>query len=614
MKLSIISFSLQVTLLIGLISMSAFGDSSASHTSIAATIKRHYEDHLRNFISELNTLKNLENQGVSETKLIPSFLKTREAYKHIEYLLVYNENQETTGFNGANLLINEYTAATPSDGIEPHGLQVIEDLLYQPNGEQSRATLKNEIERLIQLSETFLNRSVQYTLTDSKNYCVLIWDAMRFELYRIESLGITGFDVPNSENALPETNAALQSIQTVIGYYRPLFAKQKNKSELTKGEKLVKSARTFLTENPDFNSFDRLTFIREYLHPISIWLGENSIELDLIFPENVSPINRNAKHLFDRTIFNPAYFASTTSPEKIELGKQLFNDRIMSGNGERSCASCHYKRKGYADGLKQNVAINSNEPLLRNTPSLWNVAFQTKLFYDSRVTSLEKQSLAVIHNPLEMGGNFDTILEKINKQESYREAFMRIYNQKATQLNVIDALSCFTQSLISFDSRFDQYIRSEGDDLSESEKAGFNLFAGKAKCATCHFIPLFNGLVPPKYKETESEILGVPISAKGKPTLDPDQGKFLYTGLDIHAYAFKTSGIRNSELTAPYMHNGVFATLEEVVEFYNNGGGIGAGISLEYQTLPSDSLKLSKKEVNEIVSFIKSLTDESLRN
>jgi cytochrome c peroxidase len=153
-------------------------------------------------------------------------------------------------------------------------------------------------------------------------------------------------------------------------------------------------------------------------------------------------------------------------------------------------------------------------------------------------------------------------------------------------------------------------MRGSKDQLGPAEKNGFNLFMGKAKCGTCHFAPLFNGLVPPEFVETESEVLGVP---KSKDTLnaqlDDDPGKFNFTQSSVHKHAFKTPTLRNIELTAPYMHNGVFSTLEEVMTFYNNGGGRGLGIGPPNQTLPVEKLKLSPREIRDIIAFMRSLTD-----
>jgi cytochrome c peroxidase len=135
---------------------------------------------------------------------------------------------------------------------------------------------------------------------------------------------------------------------------------------------------------------------------------------------------------------------------------------------------------------------------------------------------------------------------------------------------------------------------------------------GKALCATCHFIPLTNGTVPPFFYETEKEVIGVPETAENK-MLDDDLGFYWKFNEDLHKGMFKTPTIRNIELSAPYMHNGVYNTLEEVLDFYNKGGGGGLGFDLEHQTLPFDKLNLSIEEQNAIISFMKTLTDDTYK-
>ena len=129
---------------------------------------------------------------------------------------------------------------------------------------------------------------------------------------------------------------------------------------------------------------------------------------------------------------------------------------------------------------------------------------------------------------------------------------------------------------------------------------------GRAKCATCHYMPLFNGTFPPRFNKIESEVIAVPEKA-GSNKIDPDLGRYEIIKVESLRHAFKTPTVRNATLTAPYMHNGVFKTLEEVIEFYNKGGGAGLGLKIDNQTLPSDSLNLSKTEQEEIIAFIKSL-------
>ena len=129
---------------------------------------------------------------------------------------------------------------------------------------------------------------------------------------------------------------------------------------------------------------------------------------------------------------------------------------------------------------------------------------------------------------------------------------------------------------------------------------------GKAKCATCHYMPLFNGSFPPRYMQIESEVIGVPQSPNSH-IIDKDMGRYDIIPLPAFKHSFKTVTIRNAARTAPYMHNGVFTTLNQVVDFYNKGGGAGLGLKIDNQTLSADKLNLSGKECDEIVAFIKSL-------
>ena len=161
-----------------------------------------------------------------------------------------------------------------------------------------------------------------------------------------------------------------------------------------------------------------------------------------------------------------------------------------------------------------------------------------------------------------------------------------------------------------FNSKIDEYFRGETT-LSESESNGFNVFTGKAKCATCHFIPVYNGTIPPWFNNTESEVIGVPKTNIWKnAVVDEDLGRYNLNQLEPLKYSFKTPTIRNIEKTAPYMHNGVYDKLEEVIKFYELGGGNGIGMNLAYQTLPFDNLQLTPKEKNDLISFMLTLTDK----
>jgi cytochrome c peroxidase len=218
--------------------------------------------------------------------------------------------------------------------------------------------------------------------------------------------------------------------------------------------------------------------------------------------------------------------------------------------------------------------------------------------------------VAVITNENEMHGSLEKSAEALKKNKKYVAQFHIAFpNKQIDAFAIKNALGSYIRSLSAYDAKFDGYMRNEIE-FTNDEKAGFNLFAGKAKCATCHFIPLTNGTVPPNYTKSESEVLGAPNKLK---KLDTDLGKFELTKAEIHRNSFKTPTIRNVALTAPYMHNGVYKTLEEVIDFYDQGGGIGLGFALENQTLPEDKLNLTDPEKKQLIAFMKTLTDKKYK-
>mgnify|MGYP003342796513 CR=1 FL=1 len=178
--------------------------------------------------------------------------------------------------------------------------------------------------------------------------------------------------------------------------------------------------------------------------------------------------------------------------------------------------------------------------------------------------------------------------------------------------SIENAISEYERTLVSLDSKFDRNIRGDENSFTNDEKKGFNVFMSKGRCATCHYLPLFSGVVPPYYTRSEFEIIGTTSTADLKhPELDPDKGRGGLYGTEIFMHAFKTPSLRNIALTAPYMHNGAFENLKQVIDFYNKGGGNGLGLHVANQTLSPDSLHLSDKEINSLISFLNTLTDTS---
>jgi cytochrome c peroxidase len=328
-------------------------------------------------------------------------------------------------------------------------------------------------------------------------------------------------------------------------------------------------------------------------------------------PTAATPFERDA---FDAMYFAPVQRARTSAGE-VALGRALFFDPVLSRDGARACASCHEPARGFAHGRARSLpGAGSGPASRRNAPTVLNAALQNASFHDLRAVSLEDQITAVVGNREEMHGSLAGAAAHVAARPAYARAFAATYGapdeRAVTAERVRAALAAYLRTLVRLDAPFDRAARGERGALSDEARRGFTVFMGKGKCGTCHFAPLFNGSVPPLYQETESEVLGVPARAAWRrATVDPDPGRMAATGLPIHRHAFKTPTLRNVALTAPYMHNGVYRTLAEVVEFYDRGGGAGIGIALPNQTLPPEPLRLTRSEKGELIAFLHALTD-----
>ncbi|TRW99815.1 cytochrome-c peroxidase [Flavobacterium gawalongense] len=549
-------------------------------------------------IDEVSKLEHLIELNSSTSQLQKQFLKAHTSYKQVEMISEYYFPVVSKAINGPALAEFE-----ENDGktLPPEGFQVIEEFIFPTYNSQTKAELLKEmgilsanLKRLDKVSQT-------NELTDSH-----VFDAMRLEVFRIITLGITGFDSPIAQNSIPEALSALENIEK----YNQIYTENSEDVSFQGVLKTIEQAKEYLKKNTKFNEFDRAVFIREMANPLGKGLYKSQVSLKIPFIKETRGLKTTAQTLFDKNVFDVEAFSAfpdyETTPEKIELGKLLFNDPILSGNNSRSCAFCHHADKAFTDGLEKAVSLDGQSLVKRNTPTLSNIAFQRVFFSDSRVNYLEDQAVAVITNENEMHGSLKKSVLALKKNANYCIKFKKAFPKTAIdEFAIKNALASYIRSLSDYDSKFDEYMRGDKT-FNLDEIAGFNLFAGKAKCATCHFIPLTNGTVPPSFMKSESEVLGVPDKHK---KLDPDLGKFELTKAEIHRNSFKTPTIRNIELTAPYMHNGVFKTLEEVIDFYNDGGGNGLGFKLENQTLPEDKLNLTVLEKKQLIAFMKTLAD-----
>lgn len=554
-------------------------------------------------IEKVAKLEHFVKSDAAEAQIQGQFLEAHQSYKKVELLSEYYSPAVSKSINGP--AIPEFEE-NDNKTVQPEGFQVIEELVFPKYDKNNKKELLQELgvlsANLIRLEKV----SNSNELTDAH-----VFDAMRLEVYRIITLGITGFDSPVVLNSLPE---ALVSLETIEKYYR-VYIENKEVSNSGQVLEILEKGKKYLQANNNFNAFDRAYFIKEILNPLSKGLFKTQAELGIPLMKEQRGLKAAAETLFDKDAFDPEAFSGfpdyETTPEKIVLGKKLFNDPILSGNNTRSCASCHHADKAFTDGLERAVALDGKSMIQRNTPTLTNIAFQRVFFADSRVSYLEDQAVAVIKNENEMHGSLEKSALAIQKNTDYVKDFKKAFPKgEINEFAIKNALASYIRSLSQYDSKFDNYMQNKTA-FTADEKAGFNLFAGKAKCATCHFIPLTNGTVPPNFDRSESEILGVPDKSK---KLDGDLGKFVITQAAIHKNSFKTPTIRNIELTAPYMHNGVYKTMEEVIEFYDQGGGLGLGFNLPNQTLPEDKLNLSDKEKKQLIAFMKTLTDKKFLN
>jgi len=544
------------------------------------------------FSSDLQ--KAIESGSTDKQRLQQLFLRAREGYKRIEWAAEYFDPVTARLLNGAPVQEVEPSGQV----IDPSGLQVIESYLYPVYDTAHRAVLVSLLKK-IPLSCTVLSK--HFANVEILNWQV--FDAAKLEVFRVETVGITGFDAPLSLQCMKESAAALESVSAVMGYYSsgPLPG-------------AIRSAADYLKGHTDFNSFDRAEFITVTANPVTRGISDLQASLKIQPLLYNRLLNQDARTLFDTNAFNVnAYMpdrGAFMTPEKVVLGQRLFNDPLLSGTGTRSCRSCHQPDKAFADGLIKNTVLGDHQLLARNTPTLINAALQPAMFYDLRARSLEDQALSVVQNEKEMHGSMVLSVDRLWRDSVYRRMFEAAFVKEGRTgidtLEVMNAIGSYVRSLTYLNSRFDAYMRGDKTAMNADEVAGFNLFMGRAKCGTCHYMPLFNGTFPPRYMKIETEVIGVPQTAAGKK-IDDDLGRYAVVKAESVRHAFKTPGLRNVARTAPYMHNGVFGTLEQVVDFYNKGGGAGLGLKIENQTLPFDKLELTEKERNRLVSFMKTL-------
>ena len=296
-----------------------------------------------------------------------------------------------------------------------------------------------------------------------------------------------------------------------------------------------------------------------------------------------------------------SFFEKETADIKTKagLGKKLFSEKILSKDSSVSCASCHKPQYAFADTVTFSIGIEG-KLTSRNTPSVLNMKNRPYYFWDGRAASLEEQCLMPIRNPDEMGLPVEDAVKRLNTSREYKMLFQTIFRENPTAKNLAAAFSAFEQTLETVDSKFDDWSNNLKK-LTASEEKGRELFVGdKAKCFDCHRMEDF----------TTDEFKNIGLYNGSNLN---DAGLYNITKKESDLGKFKTPGLRNVAVTAPYMHNGMFKTLDEVVEYYNNPGKF-VNNPINIDDALKQPLGLTVNEKKDIIAFLKTLTDKAFLN
>lgn len=279
------------------------------------------------------------------------------------------------------------------------------------------------------------------------------------------------------------------------------------------------------------------------------------------------------------------------TPDKIAFGKRLFFDVRLSRNNQISCATCHQPEKAFTDGVSKSKGV-FGRIALRNAPSLLNSAYSKSYMYDGEIKSLEEQVLVPLQDHFEMGSSMREVLQKLSKDTEYKRLAKSIFNRELDAYVITRAISTYERSLISQNSKFDQYLMGQKELLSANELAGWLLFSKKLYCTQCHSGANF----------TNYQVLSNGLYAD----YGSDQGRYRIHGLEKDKGTFKVPSLRNVSLTAPYMHDGSIQTLREVISHYSKGGADFVNKSPIIKPF-----ELTDLEISQLESFLRTLTDIS---
>lgn len=303
-----------------------------------------------------------------------------------------------------------------------------------------------------------------------------------------------------------------------------------------------------------------------------LWMGVVAAELAIDIPSGLNTLKVPEE--------NPM------TAEKVELGKQLYFDPRLSRDNTISCASCHDPAKGWSNGEAFATGVRGQKGG-RSAPTIVNAAFQHFQFWDGRAEELEGQALGPIQNPIEMDMTLPEVIAKLNKISGYTRQFREVFNSDVTAENIAKAISAFERTVLSGDAPYDRFKKGDKKALSAAAARGYDVFFNKAHCSACHSGSNFT--------DGSFHNLGVGIDAK-----EPDVGRQTVSKLLGDRGAFKTPTLREIARSAPYMHDGRFKTIEDVLDYYDKG--CTPNDQLDEEIYP---LKLSAQQKSDLTAFLK---------
>ena len=281
---------------------------------------------------------------------------------------------------------------------------------------------------------------------------------------------------------------------------------------------------------------------------------------------------------------------------KEALGEKLFHDKILSEDFTISCSSCHIPAFAFADTVALSVGVHGKMGV-RNTPSAMNMAAREIFFYDGRAKTLEEQVVFPIENPVEMNLPFSEAVQRVRNNKTYQQLFLKIFGKMPDSTSIAESIAAFERTLETADTPNDRWLQDKPNGMNEQQIRGRELFMSRRlKCFDCHFSPDLTG--------DEFRNIGL---FNGKEWNDSGRAVITKNPKDIGK--FKVPGLRNIAVTAPYMHNGRFKTLREVIDFYDNPEKFVQG-ALNRDTILPLQLNLTEQEKQDLESFFHSLTDD----